>query len=151
MTEMSKKEIRRFLLQGTLTGKLATVKNDGTPHVVPLWFILNDITDKNTSGDINFTTSSMSVKAKNIQHDNRVSICIDDQTPPFSFVTVYGTAKTQQYKPNELVKWATKIAGRYMGRKNAKSYGKRNSAEGELLVRVKPTRIIAEKDIAAWD
>jgi PPOX class probable F420-dependent enzyme len=151
MTEMSKKEIRRFLLQGTLTGKLATVKNDGTPHVVPIWFILDDITDNNTSGDIIFTTSSMSVKAKNIQHDNRVSICIDDQTPPFSFVTVYGIAKIQQYKQNELLKWATKIAERYMGKKNAESYGKRNSSEGEMLVRIKPKRIVAEKDIAGWD
>jgi PPOX class probable F420-dependent enzyme len=151
MTEMSKKEIRRFLLQGTLTGKLATVKNDGTPHVVPIWFILNDITDNNTSGDIIFTTSSMSVKAKNIQRDNRVSICIDDQTPPFSFVTVYGIAKIQQYKQNELLKWATKIAERYMGKKKAESYGKRNSTEGEMLVRIKPKRIVAEKDIAGWD
>jgi PPOX class probable F420-dependent enzyme len=151
MTEMSKKEIRRFLLQGTLTGKLTTVKNDGTPHVVPIWFILDDITDNNTSGDIIFTTSSMSVKAKNIQHDNRVSICIDDQTPPFSFVTVYGIAKIQQYKQNELLKWATKIAERYMGKKNAESYGKRNSSEGEMLVRIKPKRIVAEKDIAGWD
>ncbi|MFL6356618.1 MAG: PPOX class F420-dependent oxidoreductase [Nitrososphaeraceae archaeon] len=150
MTEMSKKEIRKFLVQGTLTGKLATVKKDGSPHVVPIWFTL-DHSNNNSNGDIIFTTNSMSVKAKNIRRDNRVSICIDDQTPPFSFVTVYGRAKTQQYKPNELVKWATKIAGRYMGRKNAESYGKRNSAEGELLVRVKPTRIIAEKDIAAWD
>jgi PPOX class probable F420-dependent enzyme len=150
MTEMSKKEIRRFLMQGTLTGKLATVKKDGSPHVVPIWFTL-DHSNNNSNGDIIFTTNSMSVKAKNIRRDNRVSICIDDQTPPFSFVTVYGTAKTQQYKPNELVKWATKIAGRYMGRKNAESYGKRNSAEGELLVRVKPTRIVAEKDIASWD
>jgi PPOX class probable F420-dependent enzyme len=150
MTEMSKKEIRKFLVQGTLTGKLATVKKDGSPHLVPIWFTL-DRSNNNSNGDIIFTTNSMSVKGKNIRRDNRVSICIDDQTPPFSFVTVYGTAKTQQYKPNELVEWATKIAGRYMGRKNAKSYGKRNSAEGELLVRVKPTRIIGEKDIAAWE
>jgi PPOX class probable F420-dependent enzyme len=149
MTEMSKKEIRKFLVQGTLTGKLATVKKDGSPHLVPIWFTL-DSSNNNINGDIIFTTNSMSFKAKNIRRDNRVSICIDDQTPPFSFVTVYGRAKTQQYKPNELVKWATKIAG-YIGRENAKSYGKRNSAEGELLVRVKPTRIIAEKDIAAWD
>lgn len=30
MAEMSKKEIRDFLMQGTLTGKLATVKPDGS-------------------------------------------------------------------------------------------------------------------------
>ena len=33
-----------------------------------------------------------------------------------------------------------------MGKSNAKVYGKRNSI---ILIRVKPTKIIAEKDIAA--
>ena len=39
MTEMSIKETKRFLKQGTFTGKLATVKEDGSPHVVPIWFV----------------------------------------------------------------------------------------------------------------
>ena len=150
MTEMSKKEIRKFLMEGTFTGKLATVKKDGSSHVVPIWFILDD----SNTDDINnivFTTNSTSVKAKNIQYNNRVSICVDDQTPPFSFVTVYATAKLHHYKQNELLKWATKIAQRYMGKDNAEAYGRRNSVEGEVLVRIKPIRIIAEKNIAGWD
>ena len=146
---MSKKEIKKFLMQGTLTGKLATVKKDGSPHVVPIWFIVDD--NDNDKGDIIFTTNSTSVKAKNIQRDSRISICIDDQVPPFSFVTIEGTAKIQHYKHNELLKWATKIAQRYMGKKNAEAYGKRNSTEGEILVRIKPIRITAEKDIAGWN
>jgi PPOX class probable F420-dependent enzyme len=150
MTEMSKAEIGRFLMQSTFTGKLATVKKDGSSHVVPIWFVLDDSDNDNTD-DIVFTTNSTSVKAKNIQYNNRVSICIDDQTPPFSFVTVYGTAKLHHYKQHELLKWATKIAQRYMGKNNAEAYGRRNSVEGEVLVRIKPTRIIAEKDIAGWD
>jgi len=36
-----------------------------------------------------------------------------------------------------------------MGVNNAKAYGKRNSAKGELLVRIKPTKIIGQKDLAA--
>ena len=50
-----------------------------------------------------------------------------------------------------LKNWNTRIAERYMGRSNAKAYGKRNSTEGVVLVRVKPTKIIAEKDVAAWE
>ena len=139
-------------MQDTFTGKLATVKKDGSSHVVPIWFILDDNNSSRARvGDIIFTTNSISVKAKNIQYNNRVSICVDDQTPPFSFVTVYGNAKIYHYKQNELFKWATKIAQRYMGKSNAEAYGRRNSTEGEVLVRVKPTRIIAEKDIAGWD
>jgi PPOX class probable F420-dependent enzyme len=152
MTEMSKKEIKNFLIQGTLTGKLATVKKDGSSHVIPIWFVLDDSNNNSSSeDDIIFTTNSTSVKAKNIQHNNRVSICVDDQTPPFSFVTIFGTAKIHHYKQSELFKWATKIAERYIGKDNAEAYGRRNSTEGEVLVRIKPTRIIAEKNIAGWD
>jgi PPOX class probable F420-dependent enzyme len=155
MAEMSEKEIRRFLMQGTFTGKLATVKKDGSSHIVPIWFVL-DGSNKNGNGDrkdgdIIFTTNGSSVKAKNIERDNRVSICVDDQTPPFSFVIVYGTAKIHHYRQNQLFRFATRIARRYMGKDNAEDYGRRNSAEGEVLVRIKAKRIIAEKDIAGWD
>ena len=155
---MSKKQISKFLMQGTFTGKLATVKKDGSSHIVPIWFVLDGGKKKKSAtgrrakdDDIIFTTNGTSVKAKNIQRDIRVSICVDDQTPPFSFVVVYGTAKIHRYKRPELFRFATKIARRYMGKENAELYGRRNSTEGEVLVRIKPTRIIAEKDIAGWD
>lgn len=45
MTEMSKKEIKQFLMQGTFTAKLATVKDNGSPHVVPIWFVLDNQKD----------------------------------------------------------------------------------------------------------
>ena len=151
MTEMSKAEIGRFLMKGTFTGKLATVKEDGSSHVVPIWFVLEKKKSRDRVGNIIFTTGSTSVKANNIQRDNRISICIDDQIPPFSFVTILGTARIYPYKQKEVLKWATEIAERYMGKSNAEAYGRRNSEEGLVLVRIKPTRIIAEKDIASWE
>jgi PPOX class probable F420-dependent enzyme len=151
---MSKEEIARFVMQGTFTGKLATVRNDGSSHVVPIWFVLdNNENSKRRSklGNIIFTTYSTSVKANNIRQNNRVSICIDDQAPQFSFVTIFGTGKIYPYNQKGVLKWATRIAERYMGKKNAKSYGRRNSGEGAVLVKIIPTKIIAEKDIASWD
>jgi PPOX class probable F420-dependent enzyme len=153
MAKMSSKEIKKFLTQGTFTGKLATVKKDGSPHVVPIWFVLDEEKDRKTRkiGDIIFTTYEGSVKARNIENDSRVSICVDDQTPEFSFVIIYGAAKIFRYKQKELLKWATRIAERYTGKDKAEAYGKRNSGEDEVVVRIKPTKILAEKDIAAWD
>jgi PPOX class probable F420-dependent enzyme len=152
MTEMSKKEIKKFLMQGTFTAKLATVKKDGSPHVIPIWFVLDNQKDqtRNGVGDIVFTTYGSSLKARNIQHNRRVSVCIDDQTPQFSFVIIQGIAKIYYYKQKELFRWATKIARRYMGKENAEAYGRRNSTEGEVFVRIRPTKILAEKNIAAW-
>jgi PPOX class probable F420-dependent enzyme len=150
---MSKNETKKFLMQGTFTAKLTTVNKDGSPHVVPVWFVLDERKNRTASKieDIVFTTHEDSNKAINIQRDDRVSICVDDQTPQFSFVTIHGTAKLVRQKYNELLKWNTRIAERYMGKSNAKAYGKRNSTEGVILVRVKPIKIIAEKDVAAWE
>jgi PPOX class probable F420-dependent enzyme len=149
MEAMSKREIRRFLMRGTFTGKLATNREKGGPHVVPIWFVLEGKKGKKWIGDIVFTTGSETTKAKNIRFDKKVSICVDDQIPLFSFVTIFGFAKILPYKQREVLRWATKIAERYVGKSKAQVYGKRNSGEGEVLVRITPKRIIAEKDIAA--
>ena len=151
MAEMSKAEIANFLMQGTFTGKLATVKKDGSSHVVPIWFVLDNENNRHKVGNIIFTTGESSAKANNIRQDNRVSICVDDQVPPFSFVTIFGIAKICPFKRKEVLKWATKIAERYMGKSNAEAYGRRNSKEGSIIVRIKPTKIIGENKITGWD
>ncbi|HEY7082939.1 MAG TPA: PPOX class F420-dependent oxidoreductase [Nitrososphaeraceae archaeon] len=140
---MNSEEIYHFLRRGTFTGKIATVRSDGKPHLAPVWFVLDD-----DNKDLVFTTGHTSQKAMNILRDPRVSISVDDQTPLYSFVIVDGIAETSDL-PNELLSWATKIAERYMGKSKAGIYGKRNSTEGELLVRVKPTKILGQKDVAA--
>jgi len=139
---MTEDEIKDFLLQGTFTGKLGTINKDGTPHVVPIWYTVDG------EDNIIFNTGDKSVKAKNIRRDNRVRICVDDQTPLFSFVTIDGIAEIISNEPSEVYKWAKIIAARYMGYNKSEEYGRRNSAEGELLVKIKPIRVIGEKDIA---
>ena len=144
MPEMTKDEIRNFLLKGTFTGKLGTINKNGTPHVVPIWFTLDE------EDNILFNTDDNSVKAKNIQRDNRVRLCVDDQVPLFSFVTITGTAEIISKEPKEVFKWAKIIAARYMGNDKAEEYGRRNSSEGELLIKIKPTKVIGQKDTAGW-
>jgi PPOX class probable F420-dependent enzyme len=141
---MTKDETRNFLLQGTLTGKLGTINKDGTPHVVPIWYTIDE------GDDIIFNTNGQSVKAKNIMRDNRVRLCVDDQTPLFSFVLIDGIAQIERVESSEIYKWAKNIAARYMGDDKSEAYGKRNSGEGEILVRIKPTRIFGQKDTAGW-
>jgi PPOX class probable F420-dependent enzyme len=144
MSTMTKDEIRTFLLQGTLTGKLGTINKNGTPHVVPVWYTVDE------RDNIVFNTGGESVKAKNIIRDNRVRLCVDDQTPLFSFVLIDGIAKIERVETNEVYKWAKIIAARYMGNDKSEEYGKRNSGEGEILVKIKPIKIFGQKDTAAW-
>ena len=138
--QMTPEERRAFLGEGTRTGKLATMRADGRPHVVPIWFVLD-------GDDIIFMTGANTVKGRNLQRDGRVALSVDDQQPPYSFVTVEGTIAYAD-NPPEALEWSTRIARRYMGADLAESFGRRNAVEGELLVRITPTKIIATKNLA---
>jgi len=142
LKEMTRDEMREFLLGGTKTGKLATVRKDGRPHVVPIWFDLDG--DK-----IIFTTGDRSVKFMNMKRDPRVCIAVDDQSAPYSYVMIEGTASFSE-DPVALLHWATRIGGRYMGADQAEAYGKRNSTPGEVIVRIAPAKISAFADVTGW-
>jgi PPOX class probable F420-dependent enzyme len=133
-------EQKAFLLHGTRTGKLATVRKDGRPHVAPIWFVLDGDT-------LIFNTGEDTVKGASIRRDPRIALCVDDETPPFSFLIVEGTAELVD-DLDALKLWATRIAARYMGSELAEQYGARNGVRGELLVRVTLTKVIFAKDIA---
>jgi PPOX class probable F420-dependent enzyme len=138
--EMSDDERRAFLLEGTRTAKLATVRVDGRPHVAPIWFVLD--------GDaVVFNTGAATVKGKNIRHDPRVTLCVDDDQPPFSYVIIEGTAEIDT-DLDDMLTWATRIGGRYMGAERAEEFGRRNAVDTELLVRVAPTRFITEAGVS---
>ena len=141
MAKMSDEEVRAFLTAGTRTGKLAVVRRDGSPMVVPIWFVLDD------DGSLVFNTGAQTVKGRALRRDPRVSICVDDEVPPFGFVRVDGVADVSE-DLEEVRRWATIIGGRYMGSARAEEYGQRNGVPGELLVRVRPTRVIGHVDIA---
>ncbi len=134
-------ECRNFLMTGTYTGKVATVRADGRPHVAPIWFIVE-------GDEIVFNTSTETVKGRNLLRDPRIMISVDDQTPPFTFATIEGTAGLSE-DIGELVRTATLIGGRYMGADQAEAFGKRNGVPGEMVVRVTPTKVIFQKDLAS--
>src|SRR3954468_975838 len=139
---MNEDEGRAFLMSmPPHTGEVATGRADGRPHVAPVWFAVDD------DGTIVFTTGADTVKGRTIRRDPRGSFCVDDERPPFSFVTVDGTVEISEDMA-ELRHWATVIGGRYMGADAAESFGARNAVPGELLVRLRPERVTSARDLA---
>ncbi len=138
---MTAEEARAFLSAGTRTGKLAVVRRDGAPLVVPIWFVVDE------DGSLVFNTGAGTVKGRALRRNPRVSICVDEEVPPYAFVRVDGVARIS-VDVEEMRPWATAIARRYMGDGLAEAYGRRNAVEGELLVRVRPTRVVALAGIA---
>ncbi|MGW7368395.1 PPOX class F420-dependent oxidoreductase [Streptomyces sp. NPDC054841] len=141
MPKMSEEQWRTFVSEGTRTGKLSTVRADGSPHVTPVWFVLD-------GDDVVFNTAKRGVKGRNLARDGRVALCVDDDRPPFSFVMIQGRAELSE-DPGELRTWATRIAARYMGDERAEEFGARNGVPGELLVRVRVEKVLAEAGVAS--
>ena len=127
-------EVIEFLSTGTRTGKLAYLAADGRPLVAPVWFIVED-------GNIVFNTGKDTAKGRALARDSRVAMTVDDERPPYSFVQVQGVAGTSE-DPQQLLDTATRIAGRYVGDGRAAEFGRRNGVPGELVVRVRPTKVI---------
>jgi PPOX class probable F420-dependent enzyme len=147
---MTDSELVEFLGgEANHTAKLASTRADGRPHVAPVWFVLDRSTagPDNPIGDILFNTGAATVKGTGLRRDPRVCLCVDDERPPFSYAVIEGTA-TLSEELEEVRRWATIIGGRYMGEANAEALGARNGVPGELLVRVRPTRISAQSGLA---
>ena len=140
---MSTEEWKAFVAEGTRTAKLAVTRVDGSPHVVPVWFVLD-------GDDFVFTTHATTIKGKALRRDGRASLVVDDERPPFAFVMVDGTAQVSE-DLDELRTWATRIGARYMGAFRAEEFGERNAVGGEMVVRLTPTKIVATADMAGYD
>jgi len=98
--------------------------------------------------DIVFNTDATTVKGHSLRRDRRICLCVDDERPPYSFVMVEGTVRVST-DLEDVRRWATIIGGRYMGAERAEEFGARNAVEGELLVRVTPTNVLAVANLAA--
>ena len=128
MRAMEWPEVSEFLVGGTRTAVVATVGRDGRPHAVPVWFTVHD-------GQIVFSTTSRSVKAKHLSRDPRVAVCVDEAAPPFAFVSVRGSAQLIP-RPDDFLDWTTRIARRYVGDARADRTGRVFTEVDDLLVRV---------------
>ncbi|BDX31167.1 PPOX class F420-dependent enzyme [Mycobacterium antarcticum] len=133
-------DVIAFLSEGTRTAMLGYVAADGRPLVAPVWFVVDD-------GRLVFNTHGSTAKGRALARDPRVVVCVDDPHPPYSFVQVQGIAEISE-DPHELLDVATRTGARYMGAERAEEYGRRNGVPGELVVRVRPTKVITAFNLA---
>jgi len=137
---LSDPAVRDFLSHGTRTGKLGFLAASGRPLVAPVWFIVED-------GSLVFNTGKDTAKGRALARDPRVSLCVDLEEPPYAFVQVQGEAELSE-DPAELIRTATAIAARYMGADRAEEFGRRNGVPGELVVRLRPAKVLVNFDVS---
>jgi PPOX class probable F420-dependent enzyme len=132
-------EIRDFLAHGTRTAKVGFIAADGRPLVAPVWFVVE-------GDELWFNTGRGTAKGRAIVRDPRLVLCVDIDVPPYAYVQVQGVATVSE-DPAELVASATLIGRRYMGADRAEEFGRRNGVPGELLVKVRPTKVVSDLDV----
>ena len=134
MYSLDDPEVRAFLLAGTRTGKLGYCAADGRALVAPVWFVLE--------GDrLVFNTGKETAKGRALARDPRITVCVDLEQPPYAFMQVQGVAELSEDQA-DLLETATAIAARYMGADRAAEFGHRNAVPGELVVRLKPVKVL---------
>ncbi len=95
---------RDAFLRETRIGKLATLKADGSPTIVPIWFEWD-------GAEARIFTSRTSAKVKRLQADPRAALSVEEGVGvPERWVTVEGTVTV-----DEAGGWALaqKLAARY--------------------------------------
>jgi PPOX class probable F420-dependent enzyme len=139
VASLSDPQVREFLASGTRTGKLGYLAASGRPLVTPVWFIVE--------GDsLVFNTGKETAKGRALARDPRTSLCVDLEEPPFAFVQVQADAELSE-DPAELLRTATAIAARYVDAERAEEFGRRNGVPGELVVRLRPVKVVAAFDM----
>lgn len=134
-------EVVEFLNHGTRTGMFGWTASDGRPLVAPVWFLAED-------GVLVFNTGGRTAKARGIARDPRVVLTADLSEPPYGFVQVQGVAEVVE-ELDEVRRVATALGGRYMGADRAEEFGSRNGVPGEIVVRIRPTKVNSTLDMTA--
>jgi len=103
---MTKEEMQKFLAE-PLVAQLATVRANGSPQIVPMWFLYED-------GVMYMSTRTYAAKVKHLQKNPRVAVVVDVMEAPLKnkVVTLEGTVEIQTTEVKEIT---TKIYHKYMG------------------------------------
>jgi len=130
------RDLERFLA-GRHVCVLATIGADGAPVLTPIWYLYR-------SGKLYMRTGKESAKAANVQRDARVTVCIQDERPPYRSATLYGKATVAPEEPG----LAAQIARHYLGAVAGAGYMRttRGAVEQseEVMIVVTPARILTQ-------
>ena len=139
---MTDEQVRAFLTAlPPRTGKLATVRADGRPHVAPVWYDVDD------DGSLVFNTGEATVKGRNLRRDPRASLCVDDERPPSASWWSRAWPRSATTSPRCGVGDADRrpLHGRRSG---PRSTGPATASPASCVVRLRPERVVSALDLA---
>jgi PPOX class probable F420-dependent enzyme len=125
-------EEREAFLSGVHVGVLAVERAGRAPLAVPVWY------DYSPGGELLIWMERDTVKDRAITAAGRLSLAVQDENPPYKYVTVEGPVVANDQPPTR--EQALRIAGRYWPEAEAKAYVDSALGERSVLVRVRPEK-----------
>ncbi len=141
MPKLTHREIEDFLAERNHLARIATVRADGAPTVVPVWFIYE-------RDSILITPRKHSAFLANIRREPRVAITVDEDTGLYRKVLVEGAARIF-YEVGEDRKWDDiyrRIACRYVDESAADFYLSETRDQPRALIGVE----FARAKVTTW-
>ena len=136
---MTKEEREAFLAEVHVA--IISIPESGRgPLTVPVWYAF--VPD----GEFHIWTGGNSRKARLLHEAGRFSLCVQQETPPYKYVSVEGPVVA--IEPIQLERDLRPLAYRYMGVEEGKNFirslGGDSAGTGDILVRMKPERWLSE-------
>lgn len=129
-TKMSQPEREEFLA-GVHVGVLGVAAGDDRgPLIVPVWYSYRP------GGLVSVSTGRDSRKARAVAAAGRASLCAQDESPPYKYVTVEGPAVIEEISREE----RREMARRYLGPAQGDAYIEADPGEGQIVIRMSPER-----------
>lgn len=116
------------ILEDKAYGHVITFGPGGRPQVTMVWMDVD-------GDDVLFNTAEGRLKPRNLRHDPRVIISVQDRNDPQSYMVFHGQASVSEAGADPHI---DKLAKRFLG---ADRYPFRRPGEQRLMVRVKVDRI----------
>jgi PPOX class probable F420-dependent enzyme len=114
---------------------MVTLHRNGSPHVTPNWYRYDGTV-------LTFITRKDRLKYRNLQRDNRISVCIYDPPIASHYVVISGTATCTD---QDIWDEARRIIARYRTPEEVDGYVARWQTEPRVLITVTPTHIATRR------
>ncbi len=152
MYEMRGEVLREFL-ERPLPAVLSTLRRDGSPYTIPLWFLWDgEVPDdmhpvgNPPSGEAWFLGGETSTWVRHLQRDPRMSLCIDVEGPPAMHVGIDGSVEISTEAEADVWAVMRRLVVKYVGRGDpandeaVEQYLESTRSMSPVLFRVRPNR-----------
>lgn len=145
-TTMTRQEQENFLA-AVHVGIISIGEEGRGPLAVPVWYAYEP------GGEVHFVTERTSRKGRLLRPGCRVSLCVQDEAPPYKYVSVEGAVVA--IEPSEAERDVRPLAHRYLGRERGDQFiimaGGADTREENIRVRIQPERWFAVDYGKAFD